>query len=70
MTETTIDVLGYLRKLALEPDSGFLRESLKVIRQLLIEADVAEQIVAGKHERSQSAVTNAMGTGNGNGRRG
>jgi putative transposase len=61
MTEKTIDVLGYLRKLALEPDSDFVRESLKVITQLLIEADVTEQIGARKHERAEERTNQRNG---------
>ena len=61
MTEKTIDVLGYLRKLALEDDSDFVRESLKVITQLLIEADVTEQIGARKHERVEARTNQRNG---------
>lgn len=53
MTENSINLLEYLHKLALEEDVDFLRESLKVVTQLLMEADVAQAIGAQKHERTQ-----------------
>jgi len=53
MTEHSINLLEYLRKLAMEPDADFLRESLKVITQLLMEAEVAQVVGAQKYERSE-----------------
>jgi putative transposase len=61
MTKKTIDVLGYLRKLALEPESDFVRESLKVVTQLLMEAEVTEQIGARKHERAEERTNQRNG---------
>ena len=61
MTKKTIDVIGYLHKLALEPDSDFVRESLKVITQLMMEADVTEQIGARKHERAAERTNQRNG---------
>ena len=52
MTEPSINLLEYLHKLALEEDADFLRESLKVVTQLLMEAEVAQAIGAQKYERS------------------
>jgi len=52
MTENSINLLEYLHKLALAEDADFLRESLKVVTQLLMEAEVAQAIGAQKHERS------------------
>jgi transposase-like protein len=53
MTDHSINLLEYLHKLALEPDADFLRESLKVVTQLLMEAEVAQAIGAQKYERSE-----------------
>jgi len=53
MTEHSINLIEYLSKLALEPDVDFLRESLKVITQLLMEAEVAQMVGAQKYERSE-----------------
>ena len=54
MTEHSINLLEYLHKLALEPDTDFLRESLKVVTQLLMEAEVTQAIGAQKYERSEA----------------
>ncbi len=53
MTEHSIDLLEYLHKLSMEPDVDFLRESLKMVTQLLMEAEVEQQVGAKKYERSE-----------------
>lgn len=53
MTASSINLLEYLHKLALEENADFLRESLKVVTQLLMEAEVAQAIGAQKNERSE-----------------
>ncbi len=52
MTVQSINLLEYLHKLSLEADADFLRESLKVVTHLLMEAEVAERVGAQKYERS------------------
>jgi len=46
MTDQTIALIEYLRKLGVEADTDFLRESVRVMSELLMEAEVAEQIWA------------------------
>jgi transposase-like protein len=64
MTEHSINLMEYLHKLALEPDADFLRESLKVVTELVMEAEVTQAVGARKSECSATA------TGNGPGKRG
>ena len=52
MTEHSINLMEYLHKLALEPDADFLRESLKVVTELVMEAEVTQAVGARKYERS------------------
>jgi transposase-like protein len=50
MTDPTIALLEYLRKIGADLDGNFLRESV----QLLIELEAEDQIGAAKYERSPS----------------
>lgn len=52
MAEQSMALIEYLRKLGLDGDLDFLRESVRVMGQMLMEAEVAEQVGAGKHERT------------------
>jgi len=52
MTEATIALLEYLRKIGLDQDRDFLRESVRLMSQLLMELEVAEKLGAAKHERT------------------
>ena len=61
MTDHSINLLEYLRKLALESDADFLRESLKVVTQLLMEAEVAQAVGAQKYERSEERTNQRNG---------
>jgi transposase-like protein len=61
MTDLSIDLVEYLHKLALEEDADLLRESLKLMVQLLMEADVSAQIQARKYERTAERVTQRNG---------
>ena len=61
MTEQSINLIEYLHKLALEQDTDFLRESLKVVTQLLMEAEVSQAIGAQKHERSEARTNQRNG---------
>ena len=57
MTDLSIDLVAYLEKLTLEEDIDLLHDSLKMVVQLLMEADVSAQIQAGKYERTEERVT-------------
>ena len=61
MIDHSINLLEYLHKLALEPDADFLRESLKVVTQLLMEAEVAQAVGAQKYERSEERTNHRNG---------
>jgi len=61
MTDLSIDLVAYLEKLTLEEDIDLLHDSLKMVVQLLMEADVSAQIQAGKYERTEERVTHRNG---------
>src|SRR3989304_8798194 len=48
---------GYLRKVGLEPDEGFLQEGLRQLTQTVMELEAAEQIGAGRYERTPERKT-------------
>ena len=52
MTEATIALREYLHKLGLEEDQDFLRESVRVMSQMLMELEVQQQTGAAWHERT------------------
>ena len=52
MTKGTMTLMEYLRKCGLEGDAEFLRESVRLMTQLLMEAEVEERIGAERYERS------------------
>jgi transposase-like protein len=52
MTKTSVALKQYLSKIGLEGDVDFLRESIQLTTQMLIELEVEEQIGAKKHERT------------------
>jgi transposase-like protein len=54
MAKRTITLAEYLRNTGIEADSDFLREGIGRLIQLLMEAEVSEQIGAEKYERSES----------------
>ena len=49
---TSIDLLGLLRKMGVEHDADFLREGVRVLTQALMEAEVTAQLGAERHERT------------------
>jgi len=53
MTEVTIALKEYLYNIGMEKDADFLREGMELLSQLLMEAEVEQQIGAKKHERSE-----------------
>jgi transposase-like protein len=57
MTDLSIDLVAYLEKLTLEEDIDLLHDSLKMVVQLLMEADVSAQIQAHKYERTEERET-------------
>jgi transposase-like protein len=61
MTDLSIDLVEYLDKLSMESDADLLRDSLKMVVQLLMEADVSRQIGAKKYERTPERVTQRNG---------
>jgi len=52
VTTPTMDVLDVIRKHAEDSDIDFLRETLQVVMQAVMHADVSQQIGAGLHERT------------------
>ena len=52
MTKASVALKQYLSKIGLEGDVDFLRESIQLMTQMLIELEVEEQIGAEKHERT------------------
>lgn len=61
MADATMALMEYLRKAGLELDADFVRKALEVVAQTVIEAEVAEQIGAGKHERTPERKTQRNG---------
>jgi putative transposase len=57
MTDPSVALLEYLRKVGagLEPD--FLREAVRVMSELLMEVEVGQQAGAGRYERSDDRTT-------------
>lgn len=54
MANSTIALAEYLRNIGVDEDSDFLREGIILLMQLLMEAEVSEQIGVGRYERSES----------------
>ena len=52
MAEETVALLEYFRKMGLDRDLDFLRESVRVMSQALMELEVAEKTGAAKYERN------------------
>ena len=57
MTEPSMAVLGYLRKVGVGLDQDFLREGIRIITQMLIEAEAEERIGAARYERTPKRTT-------------
>ena len=62
MTDPTIALKEYLSNLGLDSDADFLRQGAELLSQLLIDAEAAEQIGAGKYERSEERQTYRNGS--------
>ncbi|GMR10553.1 MAG: hypothetical protein BMS9Abin28_1374 [Anaerolineae bacterium] len=54
MTDPTIALLDYLRKIGADLDGDFLRDGVQLLTQMLIELEAEDQIGAAKYERSPS----------------
>ena len=52
MTKASVALKQYLSNIGLEGDVDFLRESIQLLTQMLIELEAEEQIGAEKYERS------------------
>jgi len=50
-------LMDYLRNMGLEPDEGFLQEALQRLTQTVVELEAAEQIGAGRYERTPERKT-------------
>ena len=61
MTEHTIELDEYLRKIGADTDSDFLREAAALVVRLLMEAEVSKQIGAERYERSEGRETQRNG---------
>jgi len=53
MTEPTIALKEYLYNIGMDKDADFLRHGVEILSQLLMEAEVEQQVGAKKHERSE-----------------
>jgi len=61
MTEATIALREYLRKLGLAEDKDFLQESVRVMSQMLMELEVEKETGAARHERTLERKTQRNG---------
>jgi putative transposase len=57
MTNPTIALIEYLRKLGVEQDKDFLQESVRLMSQMLMEMEVEQQAGATRHERTPERKT-------------
>jgi len=62
MTELTIALKEYLYNQGMEKDADFLRQGVELLSQLLMEAEVEQQIGAKKHERTEERSNYRNGT--------
>ena len=62
MTEPSMALLEYLRKVGVNLDQDFLREGIRVMTQMLIEAEAEERIGAARYERTPERTTYRNGS--------
>ena len=62
MTDPTIALKEYLYNIGMNEDADFLRQGVEVLSQLLMEAEVEQQVGAKKHERSEKRNNYRNGT--------
>ena len=56
-----VALMEYLRNVGLDPDEGFLQEGLQRLTQTVMEVEAAEQIGAGRYERTPERITQRNG---------
>ncbi|HEX9107756.1 MAG TPA: IS256 family transposase [Longimicrobiales bacterium] len=56
MTDPSVALLDYLRKVGLGLEPDFLREAIRVMSELLMEVEVSQQAGAGRYERSEQRM--------------
>jgi transposase-like protein len=61
MTNASVALIEYLRKMGLELGQDFLQQGLQLLSQWLIEQEVTQQIGAAKHERTPTRQTQRNG---------
>jgi putative transposase len=61
MTDPTIALLEYLRKIGLDQDKDFLHESIRLMSQLLMELEVENKVGAAKHQRRAERTNHRNG---------
>jgi transposase-like protein len=61
MTNASVALIEYLRKLGLDLDQDFLQQGLQLLSQWFIEQEVTQQIGAAKHERTPTRQTQRNG---------
>jgi putative transposase len=61
MTESSMTLGEYLRKISADLDGDFLREGVRLLAQLVMEGEVAEQIGAAKYQRTPERTTQRNG---------
>jgi len=61
MTEPTIALQEYLRKMGIDGDKDFLRESIQVMSEMLMELEVQQKTGATRHERTPLRKTQRNG---------
>jgi transposase-like protein len=61
MTEISMTVGEYLRKVGIDVDGDFLAQSAAIVAQATMELEVAQQIGAAKHERTPARQTQRNG---------
>ena len=57
MTDPTKALIDYLSNIGAESDVDFLRQSIRILSQVVMELEVEQQIGAAKHERKKGRST-------------
>ena len=55
MTESSMTLAEYLRKINVDLEGDFLREGMRLLAQLVMEGEISEQIGAAKYQRTAGA---------------
>ena len=61
MTDTSMTLMEYLRKVGADLDGDFLREGARLVSQMAIELEVERQIGATKHQRTPTRTNQRNG---------